>query len=131
MSNRTLVSATLIVFLACFFHPAWSQESTTLRKIRIGMPNRAVPNLALPAAQRYGFFRKHGLDAELIVMRPSISLQTLLAGELDFSTVLSSAARASVSGVPLRIVKENKGEFMKLLDKGIRRPGSGGGRAGP
>jgi ABC-type nitrate/sulfonate/bicarbonate transport system substrate-binding protein len=44
------------------------------------------------------------LEAELIVMRPSVSLQTLMAGDLDFSTVLASAARASVSGLPLRIV---------------------------
>jgi ABC-type nitrate/sulfonate/bicarbonate transport system substrate-binding protein len=44
------------------------------------------------------------LEAELIVMRPSLSLQTLLAGDLDYSTVLASGARASVSGLPLRIV---------------------------
>ena len=75
-----------------------------LKKIRIGMPNRGVPNLGLMAAHRYGFFRTQGLDAELIVMRPSISLQTLVAGDLDFSTVLASAARASVNGLPLRIV---------------------------
>jgi ABC-type nitrate/sulfonate/bicarbonate transport system substrate-binding protein len=68
------------------------------------MPNRGVPNLGLLAAQRYGLFRAHGLEAELIVMRPSISLQTLMAGDLDYSTVLASAARASVSGLPLRIV---------------------------
>jgi ABC-type nitrate/sulfonate/bicarbonate transport system substrate-binding protein len=113
----------LIIFLACFFHPAWSQEGTTLRKIRIGMPNRGVPNLALPAAQRYGFFRKHGLDAELIVMRPSISLQTLIAGELDFSTVLSSAARASVSGAPLRIVMAltTGQDFSLVVRSDIRR----------
>jgi ABC-type nitrate/sulfonate/bicarbonate transport system substrate-binding protein len=117
------VSGTLIIFLACFFHPAWSQEGTTLRKIRIGMPNRGVPNLALPAAQRYGFFRKHGLDAELIVMRPSISLQTLIAGELDFSTVLSSAARASVSGAPLRIVMAltTGQDFSLVVRSDIRR----------
>ena len=58
----------------------------------------------MPAAQRFGFFRAQGLDAELIVMRPSVSLQTLLAGDLDYSTVLASGARASVSGLPLRIV---------------------------
>jgi ABC-type nitrate/sulfonate/bicarbonate transport system substrate-binding protein len=58
----------------------------------------------LTAAHRYGFFRAQGLDAELIVMRPSISLQTLMAGELDYSTVLASAARASVNGLPLRIL---------------------------
>jgi ABC-type nitrate/sulfonate/bicarbonate transport system substrate-binding protein len=94
----------LLLLLTCLSHSAWSQESTGLKKIRIGMPNRGVPNLGLMAAHRYGFFRTQGLDAELIVMRPSISLQTLVAGDLDFSTVLASAARASVNGLPLRIV---------------------------
>jgi len=104
MSKKSLGYSALIFLLACFSHPAWSQESTGLKKIRIGMPNRGVPNLGLPVAQRFGFFRAQGLDAELIVMRPSVSLQTLLAGDLDYSTVLASGARASVSGLPLRIV---------------------------
>ena len=104
MSKKNLVVSALIVLLAGFSHPAWGQEVTALKKIRIGMPNRGVPNLGLIAAQRYGFFRAQGLDAELIVMRPSVSLQTLMAGDLDYSTVLASAARASVSGLPLRIV---------------------------
>jgi ABC-type nitrate/sulfonate/bicarbonate transport system substrate-binding protein len=96
-----LVSIVLLTSISC---PAWSQEGAGLKKIRIGLPNRGVPNLGLMAAQRYGFFRAQGLDAELIVMRPSISLQTLMAGDLDYSTVLASAARASVSGLPLRII---------------------------
>jgi NitT/TauT family transport system substrate-binding protein len=104
MSEKNLAASALVVFLACFFHPAWGQEGAGLKRIRIGLPNRGVPNLGLAAAQRFGFFRAQGLDAELIVMRPSISLQTLLAGDLDYSTVLASAARASVSGLPLRIV---------------------------
>jgi len=104
MSKRIFRCSSLILLLTCFSHPASSQESAALNKIRIGMPNRGVPNLGLPAAQRYGFFRKQGLEAELIVMRPSVSLQTLFAGDLDFSTVLASGARASVSGLPLRIV---------------------------
>src|SRR5439155_7133727 len=94
MSKKSLGYSALIFLLACFSYPAWSQESTGLKKIRIGMPNRGVPNLGLPAAQRFGFFRAQGLDAELIVMRPSVSLQTLLAGDLDYSTVLASGARA-------------------------------------
>ena len=104
MSKKHLAGSVLAVLLAFFTHPAWSQEGAALKRIRIGMPNRGVPNLALPAAQRYGFFRAQGLEAELIVMRPSTSLQTVMAGDLDFSTVLASAARASVSGLPLRIV---------------------------
>ena len=103
-SKRGLAGSFLILLLCGLSHPALSQERTTLKTIRIGMPNRGVPNLGLIAAQRYGFFRAQGLEAELIVMRPSVSLQTLIAGDLDYSTVLASAARASVSGLPLRIV---------------------------
>src|SRR6266540_3507251 len=103
-SKKSLVGSILILLLAGLSHPALSQERTPLKKIRIGMPNRGVPNLGLMAAQRYGFFRTQGLEAELIVMRPSISLQTLMAADLDYSTVLASAARASVSGLPLRII---------------------------
>jgi NitT/TauT family transport system substrate-binding protein len=103
-SKNSWIGSILILLLAGLSHPALSQERTPLKPIRIGMPNRGVPNLGLVAAQRYGFFRAQGLEAELIVMRPSISLQTLMAGDLDYSTVLASAARASVSGLPLRII---------------------------
>jgi len=103
-SKKRLAESLLILLLCCLSHPALSQERTTLKTIRIGMPNRGVPNLGLVAAQRYGFFRAQALEAELIVMRPSLSLQTLMAGDLDYSTVLASAARASVSGLPLRIL---------------------------
>jgi len=103
-SKNSWVGSILILVLAGLSHPALSQERMPLNTIRIGIPNRGVPNLGLMAAQRYGFFRTQGLDAELIVMRPSISLQTLMAGDLDYSTALASAARASVSGLPLRIV---------------------------
>ncbi len=104
MEIKTAAVSVLIVLLVSIHSLAWGQEGAGLRKIRIGLPNRGVLNLGLMAAQRYGFLRAQGLDAELIVMRPSISLQTLMAGDLDYSTVLSSAARASVSGLPLRII---------------------------
>ena len=104
MNQKRFLALSLIVFMTLPFHPARSQESAGLKRIRIGIPNRGVPNLGLLAAQTYGFFRSQGLYAELIVMRPSVSLQTLVAGDLDFSTVLASSARASVGGLPLRIV---------------------------
>jgi ABC-type nitrate/sulfonate/bicarbonate transport system substrate-binding protein len=102
--KMVVAESVVILFLIAAFHPVLSQERMPLIRIRIGMPNRGVPNLGLIAAERYGFFRTQGLDAELIVMRPSPSLQTLMAGDLDFSTVLASAARASVSGLPFRII---------------------------
>lgn len=104
MNRKLLPASALLVLLTGFSAAAWCQDSTGLKRIRIGMPNRGATTLGLSAAQNYGFFRAQGLFAELIVMRPSISLQTLMAGELDYSTALASGARASVSGLPMRIV---------------------------
>ena len=78
--KRTVIAGILTLLLAGLSSSVFGQERTTLKMIRIGMPNWGVPNLGLIAAQRYGFFRGQGLEAELIVMRPSISLQTLMAG---------------------------------------------------
>jgi hypothetical protein len=102
--KRTVIGAILTLCLAGLSSSVCGQDRTALTRIRIGMPNRGVPNLGLIAAERYGFFRTQALDAELIVMRPSLSLQTLIAGDLNFSTVLASGARASVSGLPFRII---------------------------
>jgi ABC-type nitrate/sulfonate/bicarbonate transport system substrate-binding protein len=104
MRRKHLWMIALFVLIPSFVDSSWGQESTSPRKLRIGMPNRGVPNLGLIAAQRYGFFRAQGLDAELIVMRPSISLQTLMAGDLDYSTVLASAVRAAVGGLPVPVI---------------------------
>ena len=104
MRVKSCGACALVSLLILISQAAWSQESAGLKRIRIGMPNRGATTLGLTAAQFQGFFRAQGLYAELIVMRPSSSLQTLMAGDLDFSTVLASGARAGVSGLPLRIV---------------------------
>ena len=104
MNLIRFLTGALILFLIGLAHPAWGQQSAGLKRIRIGIPNRGIPNLGLLAGQRYGFFRAQGLDAELIVMRPSIALQTLMAGDLDYATALASTARAAVGGLPVRIL---------------------------
>jgi ABC-type nitrate/sulfonate/bicarbonate transport system substrate-binding protein len=104
MRVKSCGACALVSLLILISQAAWSQEGAGLKRIRIGMPNRGATTLGLTAAQTQGFFRAQGLYAELIVMRPSSSLQTLMAGDLDFSTVLASGARAGVSGLPLRIV---------------------------
>ncbi|MBI2533364.1 MAG: ABC transporter substrate-binding protein [Deltaproteobacteria bacterium] len=104
MNLIRFLTGALILFLMGLAHPARGQQSAGLKRIRIGIPNRGIPNLGLLAGQRYGFFRAQGLDAELIVMRPSIALQTLMAGDLDYATALASTARAAVGGLPVRIL---------------------------
>src|SRR5438094_8623110 len=78
ISKESLTASALMLLLACFSHPAWSQESTGLKKIRIGMPNRGATHLGSPAAQRFGLFQAQGLDADVILMWARVSLQQLL-----------------------------------------------------
>jgi len=60
----------------------------------------------LPAivARKQGFYLSESLEAELIVMGPSVAMQGLLAGDINFVTTLSSATRAAISGMPVRNV---------------------------
>ena len=104
MRTGLLATSIFFVLLSSLPNVARCQDNAGLKRIRIGMPNRGATTLGLSAAQTYGFFRAQGLFAELIVMRPSISLQTLMSGDLDYSTARASGARASVGGLPLRIV---------------------------
>src|SRR6476620_6496782 len=104
MTVKSCGACALVILLILISPPAWSQESAGLKRIRIGMPNRGATTLGLSAAQTYGFLRTQGLYAELIVMRPSSSLQALMSGDRDVSAALASGARASVSGLPLRMM---------------------------
>src|SRR5262245_31733772 len=123
MKMKFLAACLMTSLSICASHAGWSQENAGLKRLRIGMPNRGATTLGLTAAQTHGFFRAQGLYAELIVMRPSSSLQTLMSGDLDFSTVLASGARASVSGLPIRIVMTltNGQDFTLVVRPDIHR----------
>jgi NitT/TauT family transport system substrate-binding protein len=52
----------------------------------------------------HGFYRGEGLEAELIVMAPSVAIQSLIAEEIDFASPFSSSTRAAMSAMPIRNV---------------------------
>jgi len=52
---------------------AWGQEARRLQKMRIGTTGRAMFSLSFIVGINNGFYRSEGLDAELIVMAPSVA----------------------------------------------------------
>jgi NitT/TauT family transport system substrate-binding protein/sulfonate transport system substrate-binding protein len=84
--------------------PASAQEGGRLKKIRIGTTTLSMSTLPAVVARKQGFYLSEGLEAELIVMGPSVAMQGLIAGDLHFVTTLSSAVRAAISGMPIRAV---------------------------
>ncbi len=55
-------------------------------------------------AQKEGYLKEEGIEAQLLSIRGEIAIRTTLAGEVDFFTNAGSALAAAVRGVPVKIV---------------------------
>jgi len=94
---RNIIGALLAVWLL----------QTTVQaadKIRIGMPADAG-HFTLPLAQKRGFLREEGFDAEIITITGPVANIALANGDIDYYTGFGSAMRAMLQGqLPARIV---------------------------
>jgi ABC-type nitrate/sulfonate/bicarbonate transport system substrate-binding protein len=73
-------------------------------KVRIAVSSKSLGFLDTWAAQQRGFYRKHGIDAEIIAMRPPLTIGAIQAGEIDYAIGASTISRGSISGAPVRLV---------------------------
>lgn len=94
--------AALLLLVAAV--PSGFAAERPLEKIRIAVSSKSLGFLDTWAAKERGFFRKHGLDAEIIAMRPPLTIGALQAGEIDYAIGASITARGAISGAPVRIV---------------------------
>ncbi len=92
-----------LVLLIAVSQPGATAESP-LEKVRIAVSSKSLGFLDIWAARERGFFRKHGLDAEIIAMRPPLTIGALQASEIDYAIGASTISRGAISGAPVRIV---------------------------
>lgn len=92
-----------LLLLVTALSPSFAAERP-LEKIRIAVSSKSLGFLDTWAAKERGFFRKHGLDAEIIAMRPPLTIGALQAGEIDYTIGASTTSRGAISGAPVRIV---------------------------
>jgi NitT/TauT family transport system substrate-binding protein len=98
MIKRRIIVTGVGVLLAAFCSVTSSAES-----IRIAVPGISGTLLPLYVAQDKRLFKKHGLDAELIMVRSgSVAVQSLLAGEIQFAASgTSSGIEAKLAGADM------------------------------
>ena len=94
-------TALVLLIVAC--QPGFGAERAP-EKIRIAVSSKSLGFLDTWAAKERGFFQKHGLDAEIIAMRPPLTIGALQAGEIDYAIGASTISRGAISGAPVRIV---------------------------
>ena len=100
---RGLVLLSLCVNLGFGIESIQAQEST--RKIRISNSALSVTSLPLLAAREWRLFQERGLDVEIILMSPALTVPAMISGDIDyFAGVGPGVVSASLGGLPFRAV---------------------------
>ena len=73
-------------------------------RVLIGVSSKSIGFFDPWVAHEKGFFRKHGIDSEVITIRPNLSVVALHAGEIDYSWMTGTVIRAAARGIPLKLV---------------------------
>ncbi|HEY1266222.1 MAG TPA: ABC transporter substrate-binding protein, partial [Candidatus Binatia bacterium] len=106
--------------LAIFF-PWRTAESQPLTKIRIGYPSISSRQAQLWVAKDEGFFRKYGLDVELIFLRGGqVAVQALASGDPPLVTV-GNVILANLQGYENVLVASVENSYDQIV---FARPGT-------
>src|SRR5918999_3846133 len=100
MARRTLVLTCLFLSLAV----GEVRPQSTPQKVKIAVSSRGIAFIDLYIAQDRGFFREEGLEAELVQVSANVATAALISGEVDALGAVGLAARASHSGLPIKVL---------------------------
>ena len=93
------------LFLVCSIVSLFALHlSYSAENVRVAYPSMNTSVFCLIIAQKEGYLKEEGIDAQLLSIRGEIAIRTTLAGEVDFFTNAGSALAASVRSVPVKIV---------------------------
>lgn len=73
-------------------------------KIRLSVSTTDVSFLSGGVALKRGFFKEEGFEAEVIRMNANVSMTALTTGDIDYTMLFGSVVRASLRGLPLKVV---------------------------
>src|SRR5580765_1326837 len=95
---KTFLRTLLLFFVFHLQAPVHAAE-----RIRIGLPADAG-HFTLPLAQKKGFLKEEGFEAEIITITGPVANIALSNGDLDYFTGFGSGMRSILQGLPARIV---------------------------
>ena len=97
---RSLIYASIFLLVSGLFLQPFARAAD---KIRIGLPGDAG-HFTFPLAQKKGFLREEGFEAEIITITGPVANIALSNGDIDYYTGFGSAMRSMLQGLPGRIV---------------------------
>ncbi len=79
-------------------------EWCAAQKIRVAVANQNASFVSAGVALKKNYWKEEGLEAEVITMRPPVSIAALNSREIDYTMVFGSVVRAAIKGLPVRVV---------------------------
>ena len=112
----------LVLMLTSAASGSFVEPASGVETVRVATPGKLVDFSALYVGARLGLYQKEGLNLEFIVMRTGIHYAALQAGEVDYTTLVTSTIRAAIAGMPVRVVLalNNRQPFFLLSQPEIR-----------
>src|SRR6266542_2047677 len=92
-----------MIFVALFAFFLCHASAHAADKIRIGLPPDAG-HFTFPLAQKRGFLKDEGFEAEIITIVGPVANVALSNGDIDYFTGFASGMRAMLQGLPGRVV---------------------------
>jgi NitT/TauT family transport system substrate-binding protein len=96
-------SIALLFFLTSLAFVA-SPHNSEAEIVHMGLSGVGLYELPSEIAKRRGFYEQEKLEVRKVTVGVGIQVAALLAGELDYSTVASTTAVASVQGLPVKTI---------------------------
>ena len=102
---KRCVPLTLFFLTTLLATPGFCQQ---LRPVTLGLTGKSLSTLVFEMSIRKGHFKQQGLDVKLITIRQSdVIIKAIMAGELNFMSIIPTAILASVRGLPIRTIAVN------------------------
>jgi NitT/TauT family transport system substrate-binding protein len=73
-------------------------------RTRISVSSLDSAFLTPAVAQKRGFFKEEGIEAEIIRMNANVSITATATGDIDYTTIFGSVVRGALRGLPIRVV---------------------------
>jgi NitT/TauT family transport system substrate-binding protein len=96
-----------VVILSCCFSSLVQHfygEALAQEKIRIGISFLSPSFLPTVVAEKKGFYTKHGLSSEHVLISLSVAMSALGTGDLDYACSVAQGVSAAIKGIPLKLV---------------------------
>ena len=102
MKNRRACALGILVILIIFSPPGFSQP---LRTVTMARTTGSIGMVPLEFSVNRGYFKRQGLDVQLITVRQSdVIIAATVGGELNFMDIIPTAILASVRGLPIKTI---------------------------